>query len=161
MALPLDDLTVRRVIGAALIDQHYRPAEPPAWEPVDMPTIVTTEASTEPTVVDAVKSAAWSALWAAVAGFCLTLLAWLGQVTVWANARGQNGPFPEVAVLGYGAVIALASFATGFVGFVARYLQGKGILPGKGTIPVYQTPTTEVVTVPTGAGVTVTTPDRE
>jgi len=81
---------------------------------------------------DAVKAALWTALWSFLGLFALlTLTPWIADVAQWADSRGAE-PFPDLSVLGYGLISALAATASGLIGFLVRALQAAGVLPGSG-----------------------------
>lgn len=82
-------------------------------------------------ITNAAKAAGWTSLFTFVALFGVTLLGWLQDVTVWASDSGV-AEFPTLSVLGYGVIAAAAAAATGFVNFVVRFAQAKGVLPGSG-----------------------------
>lgn len=78
------------------------------------------------TTTDAFKAALWTALFSFVTLFGVTAVGWLQDVVVWASESGAS-EFPSLSVLGYGAVSALTSVAIGFVNFVVRFAQAKGL----------------------------------
>lgn len=76
-----------------------------------------------------------SGLAGAVAAFGLLTLGWLQDVAQWADSSGATA-FPDLSVLGYGAVSAVAGFGTAVVNAVYRWGQSKtGLIPGDG--PTY------------------------
>lgn len=80
---------------------------------------------------NALKAAAYSALWTFVAMFGVTLLGWLNDVGQWATDAGEDrGTFPDLSVLGGGALAAAAAALTFIVAFVVRQAQASGVVPG-------------------------------
>jgi formate hydrogenlyase subunit 3/multisubunit Na+/H+ antiporter MnhD subunit len=88
--------------------------------------------------LNSAKAGLWTALWTFIGTFALlTLTPWVGDVAEWAAAEGSLD-FPDLDTLAYGAVAALTSAASGFIGFVVRVVQGHTSIPGGP--PVYGTP---------------------
>lgn len=88
--------------------------------------------------LNSVKAGLWTALWTFIGTFALlTLTPWVGEVAQWAQAEGSLD-FPDLSTLAYGAVAALTSAASGFIGFVVRVVQGHTSIPGGP--PVYSGP---------------------
>jgi amino acid transporter len=75
---------------------------------------------------DAFKAALWTALFSFITLFGVSAVGWLQDVVVWASESGASD-FPDLSVLGYGLVSAVASVAIGFVNFVIRFAQAKGL----------------------------------
>jgi hypothetical protein len=80
-------------------------------------------------MTDSVKAALYTALWTFIGVFGVSLLGWIGDVAVWASSDTEM--FPSVTPLGKAAVAALAAAAAGFVGWVVRWTQSHGWLPGE------------------------------
>lgn len=80
-------------------------------------------------MTDSVKAALYTALWTFIGVFGISLLGWLGDVATWASSDLET--FPSVTPLGKAAVAALAAAAAGFVGWVVRWSQSHGWLPGE------------------------------
>lgn len=78
------------------------------------------------TTADAFKAAGWTFLFSFIALFLISSLGWLADVVSWASSSGASA-FPDLSVLGYAAVSAVASAAIGLVNFVIRYAQSKGV----------------------------------
>jgi hypothetical protein len=78
------------------------------------------------TTQDAFTAAGWTALFSFITLFGVTAIGWLQDVVVWASDSGV-AEFPSLSVLGYGFVAAAASVAIGFVNFVVRFAQLKGV----------------------------------
>lgn len=92
--------------------------------------------------LNSAKAGLWTALWTFIGTFALlTLTPWMGEVAQWAEAEGALA-FPSLSTLAYGAVAALTSAASGFIGFVVRVVQSRTSLPGGppnyGTPPPYE-----------------------
>lgn len=84
---------------------------------------------------DQLKAAAWTALFTFTAVFGIGLLGWIADVAAWAGT--DNAEFPSVTPLGKLVVAGLAAAASGFINWLVRLAQAKGVLPGHG--PVYDT----------------------
>lgn len=82
---------------------------------------------------NSLKAALWTFLFTFLGVFALALSGWIGDVATWAGTDGAV--FPSVTPLGKAAVAALAAAGSGFVNWIVRFVQSKGILPGSG--PVY------------------------
>jgi len=91
----------------------------------------TKEHPMSPELLNSAKAGAWTSLFTFVTLFGLSLVGWIGDLVVWASSNGIEA-FPDLSTLGYAAVVAVASAASGFVNFVVRYAQAKTGLPGSG-----------------------------
>lgn len=83
----------------------------------------------------------WTVLFSFVGLFGVSLVGWMGDVIAWADAEGAS-PFPSLSVLGYAAVSAFGAASIGFVNFVVRFAQSKGVF-GQSAVesgPSYTTP---------------------
>lgn len=78
---------------------------------------------------DSVRRAIRTFLQAFVAVFAISLLGWLGDVTLWAKCVDNCKDFPDVTVLGKAAIAGFAAGAVTLVSLIQNLLEDKTSFP--------------------------------
>lgn len=80
-------------------------------------------------MTNSLKSALYTALWTFIGSVAVLSTGWLADLAEWASTSGRS-PLPGLSVIGYAVISALVAAAGGIVGFIVRFAQSKGAVPG-------------------------------